>query len=967
MLSPRYWTFLLIVVAAIAYSVFRSGEQSTPSNTGTSTNKQERTDNVSDNQPLKNPEDHNQYLYITLTNGLRVLLVSTPDTDKAAAALTVEAGSGNDPAGREGLAHFLEHMLFLGTRPYPDAGEYQAYISRHGGDHNAFTANNQTTFFFSINNEAMAGALDRFAPFFISPNFDEAYVDREKNAVNAEYSAKLREDFRRIYSAEKMAMNPAHPYSHFSVGNLDTLSDRADSKTRDELIRFYEEHYSAERMTLVLAGNFPLQQLQEWAVQDFADIPDRHLPKPDTTPIPLFIPGQLPLDMNIEPIKEIRRLQFTFPLPESLSLYQYKPVQLLTNLLGHEGEGSMLALLKEKGWAEGLSAGSSISTRSESNIVLQINLTRAGLLHIENITQILDHYIQLLKQGPLPAYLMTEQQQLGEMAFRFREQEDISNYVVRLSSNMLIYPARDVIYGDYEWRPATQQQLQPYLDALNMNNMLRTLIAPNVSTDTTDPWYGTPLRIRPASYQPDQVKTDGLEQLHLPEANPFIASDLDNHASIAMAIPKELINEPGQQLWYYAETGFHQPTARIVLQLQRADLSDPQRLLTAQLYTRAVNESLNTYSYPASLAGLDYGLSASSQGVMLVLNGYQDKQPELLKRILAHMDSISLDDGAFDRYKASIRRALENQLKATPYERGISELKRWLFIPSYNEEQLLATLDQISKADVEQFAADLKQASSTRLYVHGNVSEDRARDISKMIAAQYPADATQISRLDILQAPEGHHQKPLNLEHQDKAMVLYMQSADTSDHQRAAVALLGQILSAPYYQSIRTEQQLGYIVTATVYPQRTVPGLLFVIQSPATAPQDLLQRSEEFFDTFQTVLATMTAEEFASFQNGLESLLTEPAKNMGEKADRFWREIDIQRAGFDTNKAIAEQVKTLTLSEIVALYEQMIIKGKTPRLAFVQGGELDGWTSLNSVDRSQLAVFQTTTSPAVNH
>ncbi|MDO6748778.1 insulinase family protein, partial [Gilvimarinus sp. 1_MG-2023] len=149
------------------------------------------------------------------------------------------------------------------------------------------------------------------------------------------------------------------------------LSDRPDRKIRDDLIEFYQQHYSADQMTLVLAGNYPLQQLQDWAKNHFSAVPKRDIQLADSRP-PMFVPEQLPLDVNIEPVKEIRRLQFTFPMPETQSLYQYKPLQLLSNLIGHEGEGSILALLKEKGWAEGLSAGRSISTRFESNLVVQI-------------------------------------------------------------------------------------------------------------------------------------------------------------------------------------------------------------------------------------------------------------------------------------------------------------------------------------------------------------------------------------------------------------------------------------------------------------------------------------------------------------------------------------------------------------------------------------------------------------------
>ena len=68
----------------------------------------------------RSPADTRDYRAVMLDNGLGALVVSDPDADKAAAALDVNVGSGSDPEGRPGLAHFLEHMLFLGTGKYPD-------------------------------------------------------------------------------------------------------------------------------------------------------------------------------------------------------------------------------------------------------------------------------------------------------------------------------------------------------------------------------------------------------------------------------------------------------------------------------------------------------------------------------------------------------------------------------------------------------------------------------------------------------------------------------------------------------------------------------------------------------------------------------------------------------------------------------------------------------------------------------
>ncbi|WP_419590505.1 insulinase family protein, partial [Thiolapillus sp.] len=203
---------------------------------------------------IKSKNDKRQYEYLILPNRMRVLLVSDPEADKAAAAMSIEVGSTSNPPGRQGLAHFLEHMLFMGTEKYPDVDEYSSFIKRNGGSDNAFTADNQTIYFFDIKAGKLEPALDRFAQFFISPLFDAKYVKREANAVNSEYQLKLKEDSRRIDAAEKQSYNPASPYAQFFVGNLDTLADRPGSKVRDDLIAFYQKHYSANIMGLTVVG-----------------------------------------------------------------------------------------------------------------------------------------------------------------------------------------------------------------------------------------------------------------------------------------------------------------------------------------------------------------------------------------------------------------------------------------------------------------------------------------------------------------------------------------------------------------------------------------------------------------------------------------------------------------------------------------------------------------------------------------
>jgi insulysin len=85
------------------------------------------------------------------------------EADKSAAALDVKVGSSLDPRPLYGTAHFLEHMLFMGTSKYPEENEYAQYIQNAGGSNNAYTSLTDTNYHFDCSNEAFEGALDRFS------------------------------------------------------------------------------------------------------------------------------------------------------------------------------------------------------------------------------------------------------------------------------------------------------------------------------------------------------------------------------------------------------------------------------------------------------------------------------------------------------------------------------------------------------------------------------------------------------------------------------------------------------------------------------------------------------------------------------------------------------------------------------------------------------------------------------------
>ena len=185
---------------------------------------------------------------LTMENGLDVLLVSDPDVHRSATALSVGVGYFFDPKEKMGLAHYLEHMLFLGTKNFPEAGSYKKYLTENSGSSNAYTGAAITNYFFEASHDGFEEALDRFSDFFKAPLFDKTFAEREVNAVNSEHDKNILSDgWRANYVANQVA-EEGHPIRSFGTGNKDTLA----GDNRPALLEFYKKYYAASNMKLAM-------------------------------------------------------------------------------------------------------------------------------------------------------------------------------------------------------------------------------------------------------------------------------------------------------------------------------------------------------------------------------------------------------------------------------------------------------------------------------------------------------------------------------------------------------------------------------------------------------------------------------------------------------------------------------------------------------------------------------------------
>lgn len=192
-LSVQKLTLLIATICLMACTVSETGMESAPQ------------------AIIKSPSDQRDYQTFYLDNGLQVIAISDPTLEVAGASLSVGVGSYQNPESIAGLAHYLEHMLFLGTEKYPEANSFQAFVQKNAGFSNAYTATDHTNYFFQIGEGAIDEALDRFSDYFKSPTFDRTYSDKEKHAVDSEWSMGRTQDGRIINRLRGVTANPSHP------------------------------------------------------------------------------------------------------------------------------------------------------------------------------------------------------------------------------------------------------------------------------------------------------------------------------------------------------------------------------------------------------------------------------------------------------------------------------------------------------------------------------------------------------------------------------------------------------------------------------------------------------------------------------------------------------------------------------------------------------------------------------------
>ncbi|KAH7042656.1 a-pheromone processing metallopeptidase Ste23 [Macrophomina phaseolina] len=918
--------------------------------------------------------DDRTYRVIRLPNKLEALLIHDPDTDKVSAAMDVNVGSFSDADDMPGMAHAVEHLLFMGTKKYPKENAYNQYLTAHSGHSNAFTASTSTNYYFEVaansktppasenssatssrvdlstkNGSPLYGALDRFAQFFVEPLFLEETLDRELKAVDSENKKNLQSDTWRLHQLNKTLSNPKHPFCHFSTGSYKTLHDdplARGVRIRDEFINFYEKNYSANRMKLVVLGREGLDELESWVSELFSEVKNKDLPRNRWDGVQPFTEKELLSQVFAKPVFDMRNLDLYFPYRDEEELYESQPGRYLSHLIGHEGPGSILAYIKAKGWANGLGAGPVPLCPGSAFFSISVRLTEDGLKNYKEVVKTIFQYIAMLNEHEPKEWIFDEMKRMSEVDFRFRQKSPASSTASSLSGIMQKPYKRDhLLSGPALIRKFNPDAIKAGLACLRPDNFRLTIVSQEFpgEWDQKEKWYGT-------EYKYEKIPQDFLSEikeaaktaasarpadLHLPHKNEFIPTRLEverKEVDEPMIAPKLIRNDGKVRLWYKKDDRFWVPKANVHVTLRTPLLtSTPQAAVMASLYKDLVEDSLVEYSYDAELAGIAYRVSNNALGVDISVSGYNDKMSILLEKVLTTMRDLEVREERFSIVKERLIRAFRNTEYQQPYYQ-VGTYTRWLSAErGWINEDYLAELPHVTAEDIRHFYPQLLKQTHIEVLAHGNLYKEDALKMTDMVESTLKARPLSPSQWPIRRNvifPEGCNyiyertlKDPANVNH----CIEYACSVGDNQNRdlRAKLLLWAQITDEPAFNQLRTKEQLGYVVFSGTTQNNTWMGYRILIQSERS-PDYLEERIDQFLLDAGKMLEEMPENDFEAHKESVQNRRREKLKNLTQETNRLWSHVCSESFDFELVDQDVAHVAPLTKSDLLSFFHHYI-------------------------------------------
>eukprot|EP00439_Symbiodinium_sp_Y106_P036729 s528_g4.t1 len=429
----------------------------------------------------------------------------------------------------------------------------------------------------------------------------------------------------------------------------------------------------------------------------------------------------------------------------------------------------------------------------------------------------------------------------------------------------------------------------------------------DVEADATasEKWYGTRYGFAPVSDSTLQrwEIPDTVPGYAVPPPNPYIPRDfsprnpqvpLAERAEAAAEPPRVLQDDERWQIFYKGDRCFGVPKAVVLIFLGMSDDTVDEDAVPSRLWLLALTDYLSEMFYDASYAGFQFQVSNEIDGLSIQFAGFSDKLVLLVEKVLSTLQEFQgPSDQDFAEVLDRVRREQTKSFDAQPsYQYAAYSARIATHNPDYSIEFLRRQTAKASAAAARNFGGRLRRRSPLygQALLQGNVGPADAAEIQRVLNAMpfEPLPRARRTRVSVVKPPrKGALLARSNPNPSETNRAIWV-TFSTGPEAKVVVMteLLQQILADPFYNEIRTKQQLGYVVLAQADRDGLSARLSLAVQSSSREPEELLEAVQAFLVQFKRTLAELPAKEFSAFKIALVEQIVKPDERLGPDCTR---------------------------------------------------------------------------------
>lgn len=871
--------------------------------------------------------DKNEYDYKILSNGIKLFIIKSENINNSAISVLIKGGSNYDYETL-GIAHFIEHLLFLGNKKFPNI-DVVSKIASLNGYCNAYTTYDHTNYQLSINPDSFFDSFEYFINMFIDPLFSIESIEKEKNAVDNEYKLNIQNDYHRMAIIFNELTNEEENYYKFSCGNLETFNIK---DIREKILNYFNKYYSANNISIILyhthIDDKIINLLEQIKNNDFIN-----------TKIPEYIFKNNNMEViKIQSISKNYLLNINIPLIVHDNLYLNSPFLFLIKMITSSHENSFCNILYKLNYINDISFNFSCYDNNNNIYILEFifELNNLGHLHYHEIINLFYNHINFLKNQGFNKQLYHDFRVNFNVNFNLKSNTDqMLDYICKMNilfgfnksnvKHLLFYNKFIIKYHD--------NIEKIYMDYLN--EIMKCNCKIILSTDLNDikdykieKYYDVKYKI----INDEKIKLSKKKyDFNLLKKNNLLTNCFFYIEDECLKNPS-LIKLNDSSLWFHYNKNFY-INFYIIFTCDHI-ISSLLNNLYSSLFILCIIESLKFDLIIYSNALLNIDIYIKKNKLIINIFGYNNNIEHILD-IIKKIFNIQITQEIFNKclntFSTNLKNKLFNLKSSNINDLFESKINKY----SYNLFDKYKNLYKINYNDFINFSTHLKYNLNDYIFfINGLI--DKNYLIKKLNNFTNKNNKNNQKKLNINNFinntyEEYYEFEKVNKENKNITLAKYYHIGKIFTFENwiktfCLLNIFNIICIDKFFSIMRTEKQLGYVAKVAINNSNTYedPYIthLFVIESGNSSKEKLLESYEDFFIRIKKFLNDLSDEEFNVFIKNYEQSLDSLKKTSFEdKIDYNLLEILNGKNQFDFNIDQINIIKTFKKNDLILFYE----------------------------------------------